>query len=219
MTGKTSEEKPLCETDTPTRAEQTDKKSARRSYILGIFGVILTVLMFAAIIIFNDSLSEMQEWGYVGAFVISILGGATVIVPIPMLAVIFALGSAMGNPWQVALLGMAAAIGEVIGGLTIYMTGQGAGRAISVNKNSRIQKAYERMLKFIERRGTLALFLVTFIINPFFYPAAFACGALRMGLKRFIPVIFIGKIIKCMTIVYAGYFGLKGIFRAIGIEL
>jgi membrane protein DedA with SNARE-associated domain len=136
-----------------------------------------------------------------------------------MLAVIFALGSAMGNPWQVALLGMAAAIGEVIGGLTIYMTGQGAGRAISVNKNSRIQKAYERMLKFIERRGTLALFLVTFIINPFFYPAAFACGALRMGLKRFIPVIFIGKIIKCMTIVYAGYFGLKGIFRAIGIEL
>jgi len=219
MTGKTSEEKPLCETDTPTRAEQTDKKSARRSYILGIFGVILTVLMFAAIIIFNDSLSEMQEWGYVGAFFISILGGATVIVPIPMLAVIFALGSAMGNPWQVALLGMAAAIGEVIGGLTIYMTGQGAGRAISVNKNSRIQKAYERMLKFIERRGTLALFLVTFIINPFFYPAAFACGALRMGLKRFIPVIFIGKIIKCMTIVYAGYFGLKGIFRAIGIEL
>jgi membrane protein DedA with SNARE-associated domain len=219
MTGKTSEEKPLCETDTPTRAEQTDKKSARRSYALGILGVILTVLMFAAIIIFNDSLSEMQEWGYVGAFVISILGGATVIVPIPMLAVIFALGSAMGNPWQVALLGMAAAIGEVIGGLTIYMTGQGAGRAISVNKNSRIQKAYERMLKFIERRGTLALFLVTFIINPFFYPAAFACGALRMGLKRFIPVIFIGKIIKCMTIVYAGYFGLKGIFRAIGIEL
>jgi len=219
MTGKTSEEKPLCETDTPTRAEQTDKKSARRSYALGILGVILTVLMFAAIIIFNDSLSEMQEWGYVGAFFISILGGATVIVPIPMLAVIFALGSAMGNPWQVALLGMAAAIGEVIGGLTIYMTGQGAGRAISVNKNSRIQKAYERMLKFIERRGTLALFLVTFIINPFFYPAAFACGALRMGLKRFIPVIFIGKIIKCMTIVYAGYFGLKGIFRAIGIEL
>ena len=219
MTGKTSEEKPLCETDTPTRAEQTDKKSARRSYILGIFGVILTVLMFAAIIIFNDKLREMQQWGYIGAFFISILGGATVIVPIPMLAVIFALGSAMGNPWQVALLGMAAAIGEVIGGLTIYMTGQGAGRAISVNKNSRIQKAYERMLKFIERRGTLALFLVTFIINPFFYPAAFACGALRMGLKRFIPVIFIGKIIKCMTIVYAGYFGLKGIFRAIGIEL
>ena len=58
------------------------------------------------------------------------------------------------------------------------MTGQGAGRAISTNKNSRMQKAYERMLNFIGRRGAIALFLVTFIINPFFYPAAFACGAI-----------------------------------------
>ena len=161
----------------------------------------------------------MQEWGYIGAFIISILGGATIIVPVPMLPVVFALGSAMGNPWQVALLGMAAAAGEVIGGLTIYMTGQGAGRAISISQNGRIQKAYERMLKFIERRGVIALFLVTFIVNPFFYPAAFACGALRLGLKKFIPVVIVGKIIKCMTVVYAGYFGLKGLFHALGIAL
>jgi membrane protein DedA with SNARE-associated domain len=136
-----------------------------------------------------------------------------------MLPVVFALGGAMGNPWQVALLGMAAAAGEVIGSLTIYLTGQGAGSAISVSQNRRVQKAYERMLNFIQRRGAIALFLVTFIVNPFFYPAAFACGALRMGLKKFIPVVVVGKIIKCMTVVYAGYFGLKGLFHALGIAL
>jgi membrane protein DedA with SNARE-associated domain len=175
--------------------------------------------MFTAIIVFNDELREMQQWGYIGAFIISILGGATVIVPVPMLPVVFALGGAMGNLWQVALMGLSAAAGEVIGGLTIYMTGQGAGRAMSISKNTRIQRAYERMLDFIGRRGAIALFLVTFIVNPFFYPAAFACGALRMGLKKFIPVVIIGKTIKCMTVVYAGYFGLKGLFHALGIAL
>jgi len=219
MTGKMPEENPFVETATPSPAEPEDKKSSRRSLVFGILGAVLTVLMVAAIIYYNDKLRELQEWGYVGAFIISILGGATVIVPVPMLPVVFALGGAMGNPWQVFLLGMAAAAGEVIGGITIYLTGQGAGRAFSTGKNSRTQKAYDRVLRFIERRGVLALFLVTFIVNPFFYPAAFACGALRMGLKKFIPVIIVGKIIKCMTVVYAGYFGLKGLFHALGIAL
>ena len=219
MTGKASEDKATSEADTAASKKEPFKKSSRRSLVLGILGVVLTLLMVAAIIYFNDELRRMQQWGYIGAFVISILGGATVIVPVPMLPVVFALGGAMGNIWEVALLGMAAAAGEVIGGLTIYMTGQGAGRAISISKNNRIQRAYERMLNFIEPRGVIALFLVTFIVNPFFYPAAFACGVLRLGLKKFIPTIIIGKIIKCMTVVYAGYFGLKGLFHIFGIDL
>ena len=71
----------------------------------------------------------------------------------------------------------------------------------------------------IERKGAIALFAVTFIINPFFYPAAFACGALKYGIKKFLIVVVIGKLIKCMTIVYISYYGLKSILRAIGIEI
>jgi membrane protein DedA with SNARE-associated domain len=219
MAKETYEEKAVCEPAKPTEETTQVKKSRKRTYIVGIIGVVLTVAAFAAIIVFNEEIREMREWGYVGAFVISILGGATIIIPVPMLAVVFALGGAMDGPWQVALLGTVAALGEVIGGLTIYMTGHGAGQAISTNKNSRLQKGYERMLGFIRRRGAIALFLVTFIVNPFFYPAAFACGALRMEMKKFILVVIAGKIIKCMTIVYAGYFGLKGILRAFGIQL
>jgi membrane protein YqaA with SNARE-associated domain len=148
--------------------------------------------------------------------VISVLGGATIIVPVPMLAVVFALGKVMHYTW---LVGISAALGELIGALTIYMTGHGAGRAISSSKHGKIQKAYERMLDLMERRGAITLFAVTSIVNPFFYPAAFACGALHFGLKKYIAIVLVGKIIKCMTVVYAGYWGLKGIFRAIGIEL
>jgi membrane protein DedA with SNARE-associated domain len=217
MAKPTAEDKPGAETDSTVTLEAPEK-SSRRTLMLGIAGVTLTVLMVAAIIYYNDKLHQLQELGYIGAFIISILGGATVIVPVPMLPVVFALGGTMGNLWQVCLLGLAAAGGEVIGGLTIYFSGQGTGQVINVNKSGRVQKAYERMLRFVERRGILALFLVTFIVNPFFYPAAFACGALRMGLKKFVPVIIVGKLIKCMTVVYAGYYGLSWLFRLFGIN-
>ena len=219
MAKQVSEEKAVCEAVTPPEEKDSRKKSSGLAYALGITGIILTIVMAVAIIYFEDEVNRMQQYGYIGAFFISILGGATIIIPVPMLAVVFALGGAMESPWQVALVGLSAALGELVGALTIYMTGHGAGRAISSSRRGRIQKAYERMLDLIERRGAIALFAVTFIVNPFFYPAAFACGALRFGLKKYITIVLIGKIIKCMTVVYAGYWGLKGIFRALGIAL
>lgn len=219
MTQDATEEKDISKTDNSTIENPAPQKTARWAYVLGIVGVVLTLLMCAAIIYYNDEIQGMQQYGYIGAFFISILGGATIIIPVPMLAVVFALGGAMSNPWQVAIVGFSAALGELIGAMTIYMTGHGAGRAISFSKHGRIQKAYERMLDLMERRGAIALFAVTSVVNPFFYPAAFACGALRLGLKKYIPIVLVGKIIKCMTVVYAGYYGFKGIFRALGIDL
>jgi membrane protein YqaA with SNARE-associated domain len=219
MAHETTEEKNISGTNDTVAEIPAAGKTAKWPFVLGIIGVILTLLMCAAIIYYSDEVKNMQQYGYIGAFFISILGGATIIIPVPMLAVVFALGGAMGNPWQVAIVGVSAALGELVGALTIYMTGHGAGRAISFSKHGRVQKAYERMLDLMERRGAIALFAVTSVVNPFFYPAAFACGALRLGLKKYIPIVLIGKLIKCMTVVYAGYYGFKGIFRALGISL
>jgi len=199
--------------------EKTRAKSAKLAYILGILGVVLTILMAAAIVIFKNQVQELRQYGYVGAFFISILGGATIIIPVPMLAVIFALGGAMKGLWQVAAVGLSAALGEYVGALTIYMTGHGAGRALSASKHGRVQKAYDRMLALMEKRGPIVLFAVASVINPFFYPAALAAGALRFGLRKYTLIVLAGKIIKCMSIVYAGYYGLQGLLRAIGVHV
>jgi membrane protein YqaA with SNARE-associated domain len=216
MAEHVSEEKTISKTDCPIKEGVVSKKSAKWAYIIGSVGILLTVLMALAIIYFGEEVRAMAEYGYIGAFFISILGGATIIIPVPMLAIVFALGGVMQYPWLVAL---SAALGELIGALTIYMTGQGAGRAISSSKHGRIQRAYDKMLNLMVRRGALTLFIVTSVVNPFFYPAAFAAGALRFGLKKYIPIVLVGKIIKSFTVVYAGYFGLKGIFHAIGIDI
>jgi len=99
------------------------------------------------------------------------------------------------------------------------MTGHGAGKALNNSKHGKVQAAYDRLLKLMERRGSLTLFVVASVINPFFYPAALAAGTLRFGLKRYILIVLAGKLIKCLTVVYAGYWGLKGLFRAIGVSL
>jgi uncharacterized membrane protein YdjX (TVP38/TMEM64 family) len=216
MEKQVPEEKMVCETDTPSEVVTSSKKSVRWALIFGIFGIIVTILMAVGIIVYKEHVQALQNYGYIGAFFISILGGATVIVPVPMLAVVFALGGVMEYPWLVAI---AAALGELIGALTIYLTGRSAGQAISQTKHNRFYKAYEKMLKIIKRWGSIGLFIVTCVVNPFFYPAAFAAGALRFGLKKYIFVVLAGKLVKSFTVVYAGYFGLKGIFHALGIEM
>jgi uncharacterized membrane protein YdjX (TVP38/TMEM64 family) len=192
------------------------KKSNKWVLIIGIFCVVITVLMCVAIIIYKDQVQELQQYGYFGAFFISILGGATVIVPVPMLAIVVALGAVMPMPWLVAI---AAALGELVGAITIYYTGRSAGHALSQSKTGWIQKTYDKVMSFVKKRAAVTLFIVTSIINPFFYPAAFAAGAMRFKIRNYILVVLVGKMIKSFTIVYAGYFGLKGIFHAIGIEL
>ena len=200
----------------PDTEQATRKKSTKWAYILGVLGIVATILMAVAVVVWNEEIRELQQFGYVGAFVISVLGGATIIIPVPALAVVFTLGGVMEYAW---LVGNSAALGELVGALTIYMTGHGAGRAISNSKHGKIQRTYEKLLGLMERRGPIVLFIVASVVNPFFYPAALAAGALRFGILKYTIIVLAGKIIKCMTVVYAGYFGLKGIFQAIGVDV
>ena len=199
--------------------EQEIKKkgSAKTAYIVGIVGAVLTIIIAFAVIYYGEWVrEEMEGYGYLGAFLISILGGATIIIPVPMLAVVFALGGVMKYTWAV---GLSASLGEVVGAFIIYMTGYGSGQALYSSKHGKIQSAYDKLMGLMERRGSLTLFILSAVVNPFFYPAALAAGAMRFGIRKYFLICFVGKTIKAMTVVYAGYWGVKGIFRALGIEL
>jgi membrane protein YqaA with SNARE-associated domain len=193
--------------------EPEKKVSTKTAWALGIFGIVATLLMAAAVVYYWEWVRGLGAYGYVGAFLISILGGATIIVPVPMLAVIFALGRVMEHTW---LVGIANGLGETVGALTIYMTGYGGGSAIYYRTHGKLHSAYVRMMGLMERRGWLILFVLAAILNPFFYPAALAAGALRFGAKRYILITCVGKIIKGMTVAYAGYWGLRGLLHMLG---
>ncbi len=196
--------------------EVVKRKSGIAAYIVGIIAAVLTIVMAFAVVYFGEWVRALKGYGYMGAFLISILGGATIIVPVPMLAVVFALGGVMKYTW---LVGLAAGLGETVGALTIYLTGYGGGKALQSSKHGFIQRSYDRLMGLMERRGSMTLFFLAAVVNPFFYPAALAAGALRFGIRKYFAICFVGKTIKGMTVVYAGYWGLKPLFNALGIAL
>jgi len=195
---------------------EVKKGSAKTAFILGIFGIVVTLLMAGAVIYYWEVVRGLGAYGYLGAFLISILGGATIIVPVPMLAVVFALGRVMEFTW---LVGIANGLGETLGALTIYMTGYGGGSAFYYKTHGKLHSAYERLVRLMEQRGSITLFLLASVLNPFFYPAALAAGALRFGVKKYFLITCVGKTIKGMTVAYAGYWGLRELLRMLGMPV
>jgi membrane protein YqaA with SNARE-associated domain len=157
--------------------------------------VILVVLgLSVAIFSFRDKFAEIAALGYAGIFVVSLLGNATVILPAPSLALVFAMGSALPP----LLVGLAAGVGEALGELTGYAAGFG-GRAIIED-----QKGYQRMAAWMQRRGGITIFVLSVIPNPFFDLAGISAGALHYPVRRFLLFCWLGKTMKTTVVAWAG---------------
>jgi membrane protein YqaA with SNARE-associated domain len=159
------------------------------------FLVVLLVLAISFLIYsFRDKFAELAAIGYPGIFLVSLLGNATIILPAPSLALVFAMGSALPP----LLVGLAAGVGEALGELTGYAAGFG-GRAVVED-----QKVYDRLEDWMQRRGGITVFVLSVFPNPFFDLAGIAAGTLRYPLWRFLLVCWLGKTIKTTVVAWAG---------------
>lgn len=159
------------------------------------FLVIFLVLAISVLIFsFRDRFAELAAIGYPGIFLVSLLGNATIILPAPSLALVFAMGSALPP----LLVGLAAGVGEALGELTGYAAGFG-GRAVIQD-----QKVYDRLEDWMQRRGGITVFVLSVFPNPFFDLAGIAAGTLRYPLWRFLLVCWLGKTIKTTVVAWAG---------------
>lgn len=180
-------EKPLPEPSRQTSSFLTGK--------LFRFLVIIVVLaLSAAIFAARDQLIELAEWGYFGIFLISLLSSATIILPMPSLALVLVMGCAL--PWLP--VGLAAGLGEALGELTGYAAGF-AGRAVIEDR-----PAYERMKFWMQRRGGITIFVLSVIPNPFFDLAGIVAGTLGYPLGRFLLICWLGKTIKTTVVAWLG---------------
>ena len=80
--------------------------------VLALFAVVGITLFFYSM---RDRVEEFQQWGYPGVFLIALLANATVLLPAPGVAVIYAMGAIFSNPLGV---GLAAGLGGTIGELS-----------------------------------------------------------------------------------------------------
>jgi membrane protein YqaA with SNARE-associated domain len=158
------------------------------------FAIALLLGISVAIFVFRDQFAKLAAVGYAGIFLVSLLANATIILPAPSLALVFAMGSAL-PPLAV---GLVAGTGEALGELTGYAAGF-AGRGI-VEK----RKHYDRMAAWMRRRGGITVFVLSLVPNPFFDLAGLVAGTLRYPLWRFLMFCWMGKVIKTTLVAWAG---------------
>ncbi len=162
--------------------------------LLRLLIVVAVLGISVAIFAFRDQFAALAAIGYPGIFLVSMFGCATIILPAPSLALVFAMGTALPP----VLVGLAAGTGETVGEITGYLAGFG-GRAIIED-----QKLYTRLTEWMMRRGDITIFLLSVIPNPVFDLAGIAAGTLRFPLWRFLLISLVGKTIKTTFVAWAG---------------
>lgn len=165
-----------------------------RAVSLRVGGILLAVAISAFILIERDHVVSLARYGYPGVFLISLASSATVFLPAPGIAVIFASGSVL-NPFAI---GIVAGLGEALGELTGYLAGA-SGRAVVADS-----ERYEKLVRLTRRYGLFVVFFLSVIPNPTFDLVGIAAGALRLPVARFLAVCFLGKTIKSTAVALIG---------------
>ena len=180
---------------------QNEKRSKRSGVltnslrILALFAVIAITLYVYSI---RDHVKEFANYGYPGIFLIALMANATVFLPAPGVAVVFAMGNIF-HPLGVAL---AAGTGGALGELSGYLAGF-SGQAVIENTN-----VYERIHPWVVKYGGWTILVLSAIPNPFFDIAGVAAGITKMSLRRFLLFCWIGQLIKMAAFAYAGFYSL-----------
>lgn len=158
---------------------------------------VLALIMAAFLL--RNSLPSVRTIGYGGVFLLSLIGSASILVPVPSIAAVCAgPGIAKLFPIPVAIL---AAFGETIGELTGYILG------FNGSQIAERRRIYPHIKRWMERRGSIVIFISCSIPNPLFDLVAIAAGTLRYSIWRFIAAVLAGKLVKSATIAYACFYG------------
>ena len=133
--------------------------------------------------------------GYFGVFIFTFLGAATIFLPSASSLVVIGAGAWL-NPFLVGLVaGTAASLGEFTG----YAIGYEGGELLE-----RRSRVFQRAKGWMEKRGTITLFLLSILPNPFFDAAGLAAGASKFPIKRFFAIVWVGKTIQAIVGAYLG---------------
>jgi membrane protein YqaA with SNARE-associated domain len=171
-----------------------------------VLTIAAVVAALAAAIYFRDRLQELKQYGYAAVFLVGLVSNATLIFPVPGLAVSSLLGGVF-NPWVVGLVG---GLGQALGELTGYMAGYSGQTLVDENP------VYDRLTRWMQRYGALTIFVLALIPNPVFDLGGIAAGTLRFPLLKFLASCTAGKVIKNIVFALAGYYGIEAVLKLFG---
>ncbi len=159
--------------------------------------LVAVIGMVVALFVYRDVVARFESWGYLGAFLIGLITNATIILPVPGIILLFALGVSL-NP---VLVGVTGAAGGTIGEMSGYLMGYGGQGFIKDNK------FYRRAERWMKRWGSATIFV--FALVPFLPidVAGIIAGTLRFPVWKFLVMCFLGKALLYIGLTLATAWG------------
>ncbi|MFN7991705.1 MAG: VTT domain-containing protein [Candidatus Micrarchaeia archaeon] len=168
----------------------------------GALQIVAAIAIAASVLFLSKDIAALSAYGYAGAFVISLLSSATILLPAPGWAAV----AAMSKVLDPLLLGVCAGIGSAIGELSGYAAGDGT-RDILNEKVRESRKIHE----LVERYGPAAIFVLAFIPNPLFDIAGIAAGGARISWWKFLLACACGRVLRYIVLASIGQWSLNAI--------
>lgn len=156
-----------------------------------------------------DSLA--RDYGYAGAFLISILGNVSIFFPVPYAIAIYTLGAVL-DP---ILLGISSGLGSAIGEFSSYFIGRGSRSLLDKKYGGRL----DSVKSLIQRFGIITIFAFALLPLPddlIMIPL----GMLKYSLRKAFIAMFAGKTLMSIILAYAGRYSIyiiRDLFEAGGI--
>lgn len=188
--------------------------SPQRLRLIQVITVVILIIAFATtiFILFDPERRAQVEallaspGGLVVLFFLSLLSNATLILPVPGIALTLLAGT-LGNP---LIVGIVAGAGQALGEMTGYLAGYSGQELIDNSPR------YGKMVAWMRRYGALTIFVLALIPNPFFDLAGIVAGALRMPWWLYLISAGAGKIIKNVVLAYAASYGIDWLLQLYG---
>ncbi len=140
--------------------------------------------------------------GYLGIFLVSLIGSASIILPVPFIIAVFSAGAFL-NP---LLVGLSAGLGAAIGELSGYGVGYGAQTLITKHK-----KWFALAERWFRKHGSFFVIFI-FAATPLpFDVVGLMSGAMKYPIKKFFIATLFGKIVANLIVAYAGFYSISWI--------
>ena len=202
-------------TDAEKQAEPEKRSWLKRNY-LPLLTLLFVIAITGGLFLFYgrhpERIAELENYGYLGAFLVSLVGNATILLPGIVLPILSGLGivfypvTGLVGPIIVGLAGGAgAAIGEIVG----YMAGY-SGRSIVGNK-----RLFVRSMGWVKRWETVAIFIFT-LVPLFFDLVGLAAGVLRFPLWKFVLICWLGRTLLYVVFVVLAVLGWGAVLPWLG---
>lgn len=176
--------------------EAVDRRR-RRLQALGAVLAVLALNVGAYAVLATDAAQRavlgIEDWAYLGTFVLALATNAGVLIPVPYNAIVLQLVAVVQYPMLVALL---AAAGSALGESTGWWVGT-KGRAV-LPTGGRVGRVVAALQRMSRRRRTAFVGLAVFaaVPNYAFDVAGLVAGASRVSYPLFLVAVFLGRLVR-----------------------